>query len=71
MYLINQKTELRLDPTREPGYVAGYASKFGGIDSYFDTIEPHAYDEVVKAGKLPKMLFNYRSAAGLPGRWMT
>ena len=69
MYLINQKTELRLDPTREPGYIAGYASKFGGIDSYYDTIEPHAYDEVVKAGKLPKMLFNHQAWEVPVGRW--
>lgn len=69
MYLLNQKTELRLDPTREPGYVAGYASKFGGIDSYDDTIEPTAYDAVVAAGKLPKMLFNHQSWEVPVGRW--
>lgn len=69
MYLINQKTELRLDPTREPGYVAGYASKFGGIDSYDDTIEPTAYDAVVAAGKLPKMLFNHQAWEVPVGRW--
>ena len=69
MYLINQKTELRLDPTREPGYVAGYASKFGGIDSYDDTIESTAYDAVVAAGKLPKMLFNHQSWEVPVGRW--
>ena len=59
MYFLNQKTELRLDPTREPGYIAGYASKFNGIDSYQDTIEPGAYDNVVRDGPLPKMFFNH------------
>lgn len=54
-----QKTELRLDPTKSPGYIAGYASKFGGLDSYGDTIEPGAYDNVVRDGPLPKMFFNH------------
>lgn len=69
MYYITQKTQLRLDPTREPGFVAGYASKFGGIDSYDDTIEPHAYDGILRAAVLPKMFFNH-DAWGVPvGRW--
>lgn len=54
-----QKTELRLDPTKSPGFIAGYASKFGGLDSYGDTIEPGAYDNVVRDGPLPKMFFNH------------
>lgn len=64
-----QKTELRLDPTRSPGYIAGYASKFNGLDSYGDTIEAGAYDNVVRDGPLPKMFFNH-GAWDIPvGNW--
>lgn len=69
MYYITQKTQLQLDPTREPGFVAGYASKFGGIDSYDDTIEPHAYDNILKAAVLPKMFFNHNAWDVPSGRW--
>lgn len=30
---------------------AGYASVFGGVDSYGDTIDPKAYDKTLKRGK--------------------
>jgi hypothetical protein len=69
MYYLTQKTQLTLDPSRKPGFVAGYASKFGGIDSYDDTIEPQAYDSVVKSGALPKMLFNHDAWSVPVGRW--
>lgn len=69
MYYLTQKTQLTLDPSRKPGFVAGYASKFGGIDSYDDTIEPQAYDGVVKSGALPKMLFNHDAWSVPVGRW--
>lgn len=64
-----QKTELRLDPTKSPGFIAGYASKFSGLDSYGDTIEPGAYDNVVRDGPIPKMFFNH-DAWNIPvGNW--
>ena len=69
MYYLSQKTQLQLDPTREPGFIAGYASKFGGIDSYDDTIEPHAYDNILKAAVLPKMFFNHDALSVPVGRW--
>lgn len=69
MYYLTQKTQLTLDPSRKPGFLAGYASKFGGIDSYDDTIEPHAYDNVLKAAVLPKMFFNHDAMSVPVGRW--
>lgn len=44
----------------EAGEVTGYASVFGGIDSYRDTILPGAYTETIKAAAL---------AGGLPMLW--
>ena len=53
----------------EEGTVEGYASVFGGIDSYGDTIEPNAYDNVIKSGKMPLMFYQH-DRWGIPiGRW--
>ena len=39
---------------------AGYASVFGGVDSYGDTIDPKAYDETLKARQRPvRMRWNH------------
>lgn len=51
------------------GAIEGYASAFGGVDSYNDTIEPTAFDAVLAKGDLPRMFFNHDSW-GLPvGKW--
>jgi len=52
----------------------GYASTFGGIDSYDDTILPGAYKSVIEAIKVgsaraPKMFVNHRSFELPVGRW--
>jgi HK97 family phage prohead protease len=57
------------------GSFKGYASVFGGIDSYKDTIERGAYTEVIKKIKdgeaqMPKMFVNHRSWMIPPGKWM-
>ena len=72
-FYIYQKSEIKADPDKEPegdsGFIVGYASKFGGVDSYEDTIEKTAFDNFLKTGKLPKMFFNHDSW-GLPvGVW--
>lgn len=67
--IITQKSALSLLTDKPEGFICGYASKFGGIDSYDDTIERHAYDEVIK-GSLPKMFFNHLSWGAVPiGNW--
>jgi HK97 family phage prohead protease len=39
----------------------GYASVFGGVDSYGDTIERGAFQSAIKSGKKPKMFENHKS----------
>jgi uncharacterized protein len=40
---------------------SGYASVFGGVDSYGDTIEKGAFLKAVRSGKKPKMFENHKS----------
>lgn len=68
-FVLNQKAALMIPDDKPEGFICGYASKFGGLDSYDDTIERHAYDKVIK-GDLPKMFFNHQSWTDLPiGNW--
>ena len=53
----------------DKGIIRGYASVFGGVDCYEDTIEPTAYDNVLKSGELPKMFFNHDSFSLPIGKW--
>lgn len=54
---------------QEEGVIEGYASVFGGIDSYGDTIEPTAYDNVIKDGQKPLMFYQH-DRWGIPiGKW--
>lgn len=57
------------------GVFAGYASTFGGVDSYKDTIMPGAYKQVldlIKAGamRMPKMFVNHKSWEMPVGKWV-
>jgi HK97 family phage prohead protease len=54
----------------------GYASVFGGVDSYNDTIMRGAYSDLLeKIGnyeeEMPKMFINHRSWGIPPGKWIT
>jgi HK97 family phage prohead protease len=42
----------------ETGFFSGYASVFGGVDSYGDTIIKGAFEATLRNGK-PKMFFNH------------
>ena len=54
---------------KDDGYISGYCSLFGQVDTCDDTIEPHAYDAVVASGAKPLMFFNH-SSYGVPiGVW--
>ena len=54
---------------KDDGYISGYCSVFGQVDTYDDTIESHAYDAVVASGVKPLMFFNH-SSYGVPiGVW--
>lgn len=63
-----EDVELKMD---ESGRFAGYASVFGGVDSYGDTILKGAYDYTLKKNGKPKMYVQHESW-GLPvGKWLT
>lgn len=54
----------------------GYASVFGGLDSYNDTIERGAYSDLLErmadgTEPMPKMFVNHRAWAIPPGKWLT
>lgn len=59
--------ELKLEG--ETGTFAGYASVFGGVDSYGDTILKGAFEETLRQ-RQPKMFFDHEW--GMPiGKWLT
>lgn len=54
----------------DTGRFAGYASVFGGVDSYGDTIVRGAYDSTLRNNGKPKMFFNHDSYALPIGKWL-
>jgi HK97 family phage prohead protease len=44
----------------DAGSFSGYASVFGGVDAYGDTIEKGAFIGTLKKNGMPKMFFNHR-----------
>lgn len=51
------------------GFV-GYASTFGNVDAYGDTIVKGAYLKTLAANGLPRMFFNHESYAVPIGKWV-
>lgn len=56
------------------GTFSGYASVFGGVDSYSDTILPGAYKSVIErimagVARMPKMFVNHRAWELPIGKW--
>ena len=60
---------LKLDAER--GTFAGYASVFGGVDSYGDTILRGAYESTLRGNGKPKMFFNHDSFALPSGKYLS
>ena len=52
------------------GNFTGYASTFGNIDSYGDTIVKGAYANTLNVNGLPKMFFNHKSYDVPIGKWV-
>jgi HK97 family phage prohead protease len=46
--------------TEDSGVFKGYASVFGGVDSYRDTILKGAYLDTLKESGIPKMFYNHK-----------
>ena len=50
----------------DAGVFSGYASVFGGVDSYGDTIMKGAFADTLKNDAVPKMFYNHNIWDGLP-----
>ena len=53
----------------EAGKFSGYASVFGGVDSYGDTILRGAFAHTLSTNGLPKMFFGHQWGAMPIGKW--
>lgn len=62
------KAELKVD--QSTGRFSGYASVFGGVDSYGDTIAKGAFTETLKTHGLPKMFWNHQWDMPI-GKWLS
>lgn len=49
---------------------AGYASIFGGVDSYGDTIDPKAYDKTLKAKRDRPIRMRWNHYGPIIGKWL-
>lgn len=62
-------SEVELKLQGDTGTFAGYASVFGGVDSYGDTIIKGAFESTLRNNGKPKMFFNHEW--GMPiGKWL-
>lgn len=60
--------EIKLDG--DTGKFSGYASVFGGVDSYGDTILKGAFETTLRRDGKPKMFYNHDAFSGIPiGKW--
>ncbi len=60
--------DVHLKMEGETGKFAGYASVFGGVDSYGDTIIKGAFESTLRANGKPKMFFNHEWNMPI-GKW--
>jgi len=61
-------SDVSLKVDGETGRFSGYASVFGGVDSYGDTIVKGAFESTLKKNGKPKMFFNHEWAMPI-GKW--
>jgi HK97 family phage prohead protease len=67
--LLLNETELKF--AGDKGRFTGYASVFGGVDSYGDTIAEGAFKNVIASGRMPKMFENHKSWQLPIGKWLS
>lgn len=64
-----QLSDVQLKMDGDAGAFAGYASVFGGVDGYGDTIVRGAFESTLRNHGKPKMFFNH--SWGMPiGKWL-
>lgn len=61
-------TDVDLKFEGESGTFSGYASVFGGVDSYGDTIVKGAFESTLRKNGTPKMFFNHEWTMPI-GKW--
>lgn len=60
--------EIKMDG--DAGEFSGYASVFGGVDSYGDTIIKGAFESTLRQHGKPKMFYGHQAFDGMPiGKW--
>lgn len=64
-----QLSDVSLKIDGDGGKFAGYASVFGGVDSYGDTIVKGAFESSLKNNGKPKMFFNHDWYSLPIGKW--
>lgn len=62
-------SDVSLKMEGEAGRFSGYASVFGGVDSYGDTIVRGAFASTLRQNGLPKMFFNHDWSSIPVGKW--
>lgn len=60
--------QLKFDAGKE-GLFTGYASVFGGVDAYGDTIQKGAYTETIKKNKASPLMLYQHSSSDIIGKW--
>ena len=56
----------------DSGRFSGYASVFGGVDSYGDTIIKGAFETTLRRDGKPKMFYGHDAFSGIPiGKWLS
>ena len=63
------RLSVKFDDAR-PGFFSGYASVFGLVDSYGDTIAPGAYSKTLQNRERPIQL-RWNHYGGVVGKWLT
>jgi len=63
-------TDVDLKVEGEAGTFTGYASVFGGVDSYGDTIIKGAFESTLRNNGKPKMFFNHEWTMPI-GKWVS
>jgi HK97 family phage prohead protease len=60
--------QLKFDSGKE-GLFTGYASVFGGVDAYGDTIQKGAYAETIEKNKASPLMLYQHSSSDIIGKW--
>jgi HK97 family phage prohead protease len=65
-----EECQLKFDDESKQGVFTGYASVFGGVDSYGDTITKGAFAETIEQRKRPVRMFYGHSPGRVIGKWL-